>query len=138
MSDQWGYNFGWTVWNHTRLHQVTIYSNTSVDSNWQLNYDSYLPEPARGRDWSQAYGQSKNGSSSFRRSSARTSIGPWGPDLVKYIQGQDIFTPWFCHLQMQEMTLKFLSILPWQMKCDVSLSRLYILNIIQFKTLLLE
>ena len=35
-----------------------------------------------------------------------------GPELVKYIQGQDIFTPWLCYLQMQDMTSKFLSILP--------------------------
>ena len=46
-------------------------------------------------------------------------LDPGGPNLVKYIQGQDIFTPWFCHLIMHEMTSKFLSILPRQMKCDV-------------------
>ena len=39
-------------------------------------------------------------------------LDPGGPELVKYIQGQDIFTPWLCHLQMQDMTSKFLSILP--------------------------
>ena len=46
-------------------------------------------------------------------------LDPGGPELVKYILGQDIFTPWLRHLQMQEMTSKFLSIFPQQMKCDI-------------------
>ena len=46
-------------------------------------------------------------------------LDPGGPELVKYIQGQDIFTFWFCQLQMLDMASKFLSILPQQIKCDV-------------------
>ena len=56
-------------------------------------------------------------------------LDPGGPALVKYIQGQDIFTPWFLNLQMQDMTSKFLSILPQQMIVKSPVSRLFILNI---------
>ena len=47
-------------------------------------------------------------------------LDPRGLDLVKYISGQDISTNSFHHLQVRLTTLQFLSILPQQMKCNVS------------------
>ena len=39
-------------------------------------------------------------------------LDPRGPELVKYISGQDISTIFFHHPQVHKMTSKFLSILP--------------------------